>query len=403
MARDGVLTRLSRIPLHYQTIAAMLLGAAVGMGLGPSAAPLGKLGGVLVQAIKALATPLLFLVLLDSFGSATIRGRALLRLLFICFINAVLACVIGMALCNLWKPGTALSGLINQGGAMPQLAKATDLWSTILGYVPPNLLQPFIDHSIAGVILIAVLFGVSLQTMQKEGVSLQGAKTAITWLLAWVLTAVHWVVKLSPIAVFAVVAAAVGEKGFAPLAGLAAYVGCAMVGMALQVLIVYQFWIRVVCGRSLREFWKAARLPASYAFGVNSSLATLPMTFDALDDLKVSKASARVGAGLGTNFNNDGILLYEAMAVILVTQAYGMDLSLWTQVGLAVSCMVAALGVAGVPEAGLIALTLVLGNAGIPMEVVPLLLTVDWIVARCRSATNVIGDLTVSIALDKVK
>ncbi|MBY0371402.1 dicarboxylate/amino acid:cation symporter [bacterium] len=391
----------SRFPLHYQTLLAMVLGAAVGSFAGPSIAPLGKLGSVLIQMVKALATPLLFVVLLDSFSHAAIRGKTLARLLFICAINSTAAILIGMALCNLWQPGTALRDLIPESAKMAPPPKVVDLWQTLLGYVPQNLLQPFLEHSVMGIILLAILFGLSLQTMKREGVPTEGASKVISWLMTWLITAVHWVVKISPLAVFAVVAQAVGEKGIAPLTGLAGYVACAVAGMALQVFLVYQFWIRVVCKMPLRKFWAAARWPVSYSFGVNSSLATLPLTFDALDELKVSKEAARVGAGLGTNFNNDGILLYEAMAVILVTQAYGMHLSFFAQLGLAMSCLIAALGVAGVPEAGLIALTLVLSHAGIPMEILPLLLTVDWIVARCRSATNVVGDLAVSIALDR--
>jgi DAACS family dicarboxylate/amino acid:cation (Na+ or H+) symporter len=136
-----------------------------------------------------------------------------------------------------------------------------------------------------------------------------------------------------------------------------------------------------------------------YAFGTNSSLATLPLTLDALDELKVSKSASRLGACIGTNFNNDGILLYEAMAVLFVAQAYGIDLSLGQQVMAALMSLVAAIGVAGVPEAGVVSLSLVLTAVGLPLEVVPLLLTVDWLVARMRSVTNVLSDMTVSIAI----
>jgi Na+/H+-dicarboxylate symporter len=187
------------------------------------------------------------------------------------------------------------------------------------------------------------------------------------------------------------------------LMGLAAYVGCSVVGMACQVIFVYQAWIRLFAKIPLRTFWREAREPVAYSFGVNSSLATLPLTFQSLERLKISPTAARIGAGLGTNFNNDGILLYEAMAVLIVAQAYGVHLSFGAQFGLAISCVITTFGVAGVPEAGIVALSLVLASAGLPTEILPLLLTVDWIVARCRSATNVVGDMTVSIALDRFR
>ena len=104
---------------------------------------------------------------------------------------------------------------------------------------------------------------------------------------------------------------------------------------------------------------------------------------------------------MGTNLNNDGIILYEAMAVLFVAQAHGIHLTLAQQVMAALTCLVAAVGIAGVPEAGFISLSLVLATVGLPLELLPLLLTVDWIIARARSVVNVLSDMLVSIILDR--
>jgi DAACS family dicarboxylate/amino acid:cation (Na+ or H+) symporter len=170
--------------------------------------------------------------------------------------------------------------------------------------------------------------------------------------------------------------------------------------MLLQICLVYPLWIRLVARLSLKRFWEAAKKPIVCAFGTNSSLATVPLTLNALDSLGVSKSASRLGTCIGTNFNNDGILLYEAMAVLFVAQAYGVELSLGQQVMAAVMSLVAAVGVAGVPEAGVVSLSLVLTAVGLPLDILPLLLTVDWIVARMRSVTNVLSDMTVSAAID---
>lgn len=389
---------IGKVPLHWQTLVAMGVGALLGSCFGSAVTPLGKLGSALIQIIKALATPLLFFVLLDSFMNSAIRGRALLRLVIICGINAVCAVVIGVLVAEVFQPGVALRGILPTGSA-PTAPKG-DMGTWILGYLPRNLLQPFITNSVPGAILLAVLFGLALQSMKKDGESIGGAKKGVAFTVQLLLHAIGWVVKLSPIAVMGVVAQSVGDRGLAPLVGLIGYTGATILGMALQAIFVYQVWIYFSRVR-LGDFWRAAKEPMLYSIGVNSSLATLPLTFKALDRLNVSPAAARLGAGLGTNFNNDGILLYEAAAVLIVTQAYGMDLSVGAQVALMLSCVITTFGVAGVPEAGIIALTLVLSSSGIPTEILPLLLTVDWIVARCRSATNVLGDMTTSIALDK--
>ena len=104
---------------------------------------------------------------------------------------------------------------------------------------------------------------------------------------------------------------------------------------------------------------------------------------------------------VGTNFNNDGIILYEGMAVLFVAQAHGLHLDLGQQLLAAGACLVAAMGVAGVPEAGFISLALVLNTVGLPVDILPLLLTVDWILGRARSVTNVLSDMVLSIMIDR--
>jgi DAACS family dicarboxylate/amino acid:cation (Na+ or H+) symporter len=212
--------------------------------------------------------------------------------------------------------------------------------------------------------------------------------------------ALGWVVLAVPLAVFGVVAKTVGENGFAPLVGLGWYVGVGLLGLLIHVIVTYQLWLVLWVRMPLRRFWAAAREPVVYALGANSSLATLPITLRALEKLGVSRSASTLGACVGTNLNNDGILLYEGMAVLFVAQASGIVLTIPQQLTAAASCMLAAAGVAGVPEAGFISLALVLNTVGLPIELLPLLLTVDWVIARGRSAVNVLSDMMLSILID---
>ncbi len=209
-----------------------------------------------------------------------------------------------------------------------------------------------------------------------------------------------WIVRLVPLAVMGVVAQAVGEAGLAPLTGLGWYLATAALGLFSHALLVYHgelLLIRV----SLRRFWKCASTPVVYAVGSNSSLATLPLTLTALKKLGVSNLSANIGAAVLTNFNNDGIVLYEGAALLFVAQAHGINLSIGQQLIAAFYAMLAAIGIAGVPEAGFVSLSLVLSTVGLPTQLLPLLLTVDWIIARGRTAVNVLSDMLVSTILDK--
>jgi Na+/H+-dicarboxylate symporter len=138
----------------------------------------------------------------------------------------------------------------------------------------------------------------------------------------------------------------------------------------------------------------------------NSSLATVPVTLRVLTErIGISHQSARLAACVGTNLNNDGITLYEAIAALFITQAVGMHLGIGEQITVVLASIMAGVGVAGIPEAGLIVLPLVLGAAGLSEAVIalaiPLILPVDWIIARCRSGVNVMSDMLVAILLDR--
>ncbi len=393
-----------RFPLHYQILVAIGAGLLIGPLLGKQAQPLGELGKLVIQLIKATATPLLFFAIVNAILKTEVRGRAALKLLYWASFNACLALLLGLALSNLFRPGRSLLGLHpNQAAAAAAYAnKRLDLLATLDGIVPSSLVAPFAENLVLGVILLALLLGFGLRFVKEEQLAAGEAQylpleQGVTTLLRVMEVVLGWVIRLIPLAIFGVVARAVGEHGYAPLRGLAAYVAVGIGGLALHVLVTYQLLLMWVARLPLRAFWAAAKEPVSYAAGANSSLATLPLTLRALDRLGVPRSASALGACVGTNFNNDGIILYEGMAVLFVAQAAGIELSLSQQLLAAAICLVAAMGVAGVPEAGFVSLALVLNTVGLPLELLPLLLTVDWIIARGRSVVNVLSDMMLSI------
>jgi Na+/H+-dicarboxylate symporter len=137
------------------------------------------------------------------------------------------------------------------------------------------------------------------------------------------------------------------------------------------------------------------------AFSTASSTATMPVTFACLRErVGLREQSASLGALVGANFNNDGTALYEAMSALFVSQLIGKDLTLTEQFMVMLTSIVASVGAAGIPRAGLVTMTLVFGAVGLPLEYIAILLTVDWFLDRCRTAVNVMGDVNVSCLLD---
>jgi Na+/H+-dicarboxylate symporter len=403
-----------RFPFVAWIIAAMVLGAIVGELLGDRAEPLGTLGTVIISLIKALAGPLLLFAVVDAFLRTQVKARSAALMVAISATNAALAIIIGLTLSNVLRPGDHLAApvaVLAEGAkakepALAFRARKINVVDELASYVPTSLVRPFLENSVITIVILAVMAGASLRHIKNE----QEAKGETSYRVVEDFVAVSFrtvevmlggVIKLVPLAVFGVVARTIGHEGFESFKGLAAYVGVAILGLAIQVAFVYQAWLVFVARMPLRTFWSGARDAVVYALGSSSSLATLPVTLKCLERMKVSPQSARMAACVGTNLNNDGILLYEAMAVLFVAQVYGIEMTLGQQVLTAASCAIAGIGIAAVPDAGLISLTLVLATVGLPVEIVPLLLTVDWLLSRCRAMTNVTSDLLVAVLLDR--
>ena len=292
-------------------------------------------------------------------------------------------------------------------GAAPTLDPLTNLGRMI----PESVVEPFVKNQVISAVLIAVALGVALRGLKRANDPALVSAIA-TWEsfahggLALFSGVLHGVVKLVPFAVFAVVASVVARTGVGVFAALGPFLATVLLGLFLHAVVWYGILVSVAARRSPLAFFAGASDAALTALSCGSSLATLPITLRCLQDkLKVSPASARLAACVGTNLNHDGIILYEAAAAIFVTQALGTHLTLSQQVTVALSSVMAGIGIAGVPEAGLITLPLVLGAAGVPdatvIAVVPLLLPIDWLVGRGRAATNVLSDMAVATVLDR--
>jgi Na+/H+-dicarboxylate symporter len=407
MLRSGSVS-LRRIPMTAAILVAMALGLIVGPLLGPQAAALGEIGKLVIALIKAVATPLLFLAIVNAVVQTEVDAKAGAKMLGIATVNACIALAIGLAISNAFHPGDHLARNLPPPDPASLVAyqdKQVDFLKTLVGYVPTNLVSPFLENLVISVVILALLFGFGFRRVKREqlatgGRSHEPVEQAVQALLRLVEIVLGWTLLLVPLAVFGVVAKTVGEYGYAPLQGLLAYVLAGVGGLALHAVLVYHAWLLFYARLSIRRFWAAAREPVITALGTNSSLATLPVTLKALDSLGVSRASSALGACVGTNLNNDGILLYEGMAVLFVAQASGIDLTLGQQLLAALTALVAAMGVAGVPEAGFVSLALVLNTVHLPIEILPLLLTVDWVIARGRSVVNVLSDMVLSISIE---
>ena len=412
----------SRFPMVARIVAGIAGGVLVGEVFGEKAEPLFQIGKVILDMIKGLAGPLLLFAVLDAFLRTRVQARSAGLMIAISLTNAAIAIAIGLTLSNVLHPGRSfnLAGSSASKVAQSEFGKTTqqvapgrtiEFVKDLVGFLPTSLFKPLVDNEIITIVILAVLGGAALRRVKTEQIE-RGAtgyraiEKGIEAIYRAIEVILGWVIGLVPLAVFGVVARTVGLYGFRSFRGVLIYVAVGVLGLAIQVVVVYQAWLVLVARMSLVRFWSGAKEAIVTAIGTGSSLATLPVTLRSLDRMGVSSRSARLAACVGTNLNNDGILLYEAMAVLFVAQAIGVELTFGQQLLAAASCVIAGIGISGVPDAGLISLLIVLKTV-MPHEskvdsIVPFLLSVDWVLGRCRSTTNVASDMLVAVLLDKL-
>lgn len=379
-----------------------MLGAFLGWMMGDRTQSLKPLSDVVLQFLRLLATPLIFIALAHSLLRANISGRLAGRLLWLLLTNTVAAILIGLLVANLLRPGDHVA--LN-------VAKATidnkpfDIGKDLLDKLPADWITPFLKNEIISVIVLAAAIGVSLRIVKKRQIErgetgYMSFERFLDTAFEMVMVMLHWIFDLVPLAVMAVVARTVGTVGIKPLLEMGWFVGAVVLALLLQATF---YLTRLRLGSWVRpgKFLKGAFDAFAMAFSTASSAATLPITYGcAKDKIGVREESASLGVMVGGTFNHDGTALYEAMAALFIAQVLHMNLSFQQQALVVLMAIVASVGAAGIPEAGLVTMLAVFNAVHLPIEYIPFLLPLDWLLDRCRTTINVMGDLSVTCLLE---
>lgn len=421
----------TKLPLYLQVVLGVALGTLLGVIFGTESYlwgllrndTLGQLGMLVIRLLKTLATPLVFLAILDAFIHTDIHFKHGGRLLTICGVNLMMAMLLGLTIMNVFSPGEFWSGHIQEliaqlpnevartpVKAVPEGVTLNPL-KNLAGYIPENIVEPFSKNNVISVILLALLIGSSLRYLKDHPVA--GDNTGIELLAKLITAGYHLILRMLscviiviPFAITGVVAQVIGKSGLSIFILLSLFLLTMLGGLLIHGFIYYPTMARWVGRMPIKTYFAEGMDAIVMAFSTNSSLATVPVTLRCLTErMAVSERSARLSATIGTNLNNDGIILYEAMTAIFLAQALGFNLEMTQQLLIVAAAVMVGVGVSGIPEAGLIALPLVLSTIGLSEQlivaIIPLIATVDWIIARCRSVVNVMSDMLVAILLDR--
>lgn len=404
-----------RIPLTLQIIIALVLAICLGIALGagnPNAANkdlinnLAIFAELVLKALRALATPLILVAVLHTFMTTNIPGTAGRKLAVLLLTNTTVAIVIGLLVANVLRPGTWGRLAAPENTQAP--SQSLDPWGLLKDSIPDAILKPLVDNNVIQLIVIALSFGIVLRAIKSEQIAegkraYQPIEDLVGTLFEAIIRILNWVIALVPLAVFGIVAKTVALQGFAPFKSLFAFIVAVLLALALQACY---YLTRVKLGSWVNplHFLVGGADAFLTAFSTSSSTVTMPITFEILQTkIGLRESSASLGALVGANFNNDGTALYEAMSALFISQVIGQHLNLGQQLIVVLTSIFASVGAAGIPNAGLVTMTLVFTSVGLPTQYIALLVTVDWFLDRCRTAINVMGDMTVSALLDGKK
>jgi DAACS family dicarboxylate/amino acid:cation (Na+ or H+) symporter len=386
-----------RSPLYLRIIGALVVGVIAGVSLGDRAAMLEIPSKLILRALNLLAPPLILLAVMQALMRASLKGGTARRLIFLLVLNTTVAILIGLLVANVIRPGK-YAKLARDTSAAETLQPHGNVTEQILDQIPRSVFGPLVDNNVIGVILLAVAFGIGARRIAPD--RRRVVADFVDAAMDVVCVILHWIIDLVPLGVFGIVASIIGREGFKPFRALGAFVGAVLIGLALQAC---WYLLRVRFGSWVRP-WDLIRGTTdalAMAFSTDSSTATMPVTYSCLKDkVGLREESASMGALVGSNFNNDGTALYEAMAALFIAQLIGADLGLAQQVIVVGMAIVASVGAAGIPEAGLVTMTLVFNAVHLPVKYIAILLTVDWFLDRSRTMVNVMGDMNVSCLLD---
>jgi Na+/H+-dicarboxylate symporter len=393
------LTFIPGIPLWAQIFAGLVLGAIVGGLLGEKASLLKPLGDIFISAIKMLIVPLVFSTLvvgITGMGDPQKMGRIGLRTIALYLFTTAFAIAIGLLASTIFQPGLGL----DLPFASPVEAKdAPSMVDILVGLVPQNPIDALAEGNILQIIVFAIGLAISLTLIGERGAPLTRVFESFAEAM-YKLTEI--VMAFAPFGVFGLIAHVAGQYGLEVLLPLAKVIGVAYLACVVHVLVVYTGLIALLGKLNPIRYFRGSIDALVVAYSSASSSGTLPVSLRcAQDNFGVSRGVAGFVLPVGATINMDGTALYQGVVALFVAQFVGIDLS-WVDYGMIIlTGTLASIGTAGVPGAGLVMLSIVLTQVGLPLEAVGVVAGIDRILDMARTSVNVAGDLMVTILVAK--
>lgn len=355
------------------------------------------IGQVFINMLKLIVLPLIFCALVSAIASiGGIKKLGSIGIYTLCYVlfSVSVAVCIGLFLLNTFQPGNGVAPSLILANATPIDLKPVAFSSYLLTLFPPNILEAAVKYEIMPIVFFSIVFALSCLFV---GETARPVILFFTGLRDVLVKMVIWLMYLTPIGLFSLLAAAIAEASIhhlllKSLGGMLVFIIIFLFGLFLQMLWQLAL-ITLVARKNPKEFLATAANALITAFATSSSMATLPVTMVVAKKQNISDEVSKFVLPLATTINLAGTAMYEAVSALFFCQVLGYDLSIWAQLGVFLTAILAGMGATGIPEGGLITMVMVLRAVSVPVSAIGLLLPFDRILDRFRTMTNVWGDL----------
>ena len=355
-------------------------------------------GRIFIALLKMLVVPLVFVSLVcgaASLGDTGSVGRLGGKTIGLYLVTTAVAVSLAMLIALTTDPGLdgeSASGMASASTFEPKTAPSVK--DTFVNVVPSNPIAAMADGKMLQVILFALLFGLALSKAGASGEKLRGFFSDLNDVM---MRLISMIIALTPIGVFCLMTQLGATLGLAEIAKVAMYFATIVIALLVHASLVYPLLLKTLTGLNPLVFLRKMREALLVAFSTSSSGATLPVTLRTVEHkLGVQNNVASFAVPLGATINMDGTAIMQGVATVFIAQFYGIDLGLSALLTVVLTATLASIGTAAVPGVGLITLTLVLDQVGLPVEGIALIIGVDRLLDMLRTAVNVTGDATVA-------
>ena len=346
-------------------------------------------GTVFIKLMKMLVVPLVFCSIVVGVASISdirkickIGGTTIL----IYLLTTALAITIALLIAGIIKPG---EGLNIAGLAQANLTASQSMADTLINIIPDNPINSLAAGDMLPVIIFGVLIGIILAKLREETKTVNKLFEEGNTIM---MEMTSIVMKFAPIGVFCLMAKTFAGLGFGGLMPLLKYIGCVLLGLAIQAFIVYPSIMVILTRLNPIKFFKRFISVMFFAFSSSTSNATIPLNMEKLSEMGVSRDVSSFTIPLGATINMDGTAIMQGCAVMFAAQAYGIDLGTSALITVVFTAVMASVGTAGVPSVGLITLNMVFNSVGLPVDAIGIIMGIDHLLDMFRTAVNVTGD-----------